>query len=70
MKEKITEKRVLKGYKIKDSIYKKAMKRAKKENHSLSTWIETIVSSYAKGDKVELVSVLPQTGIKSIEYLS
>jgi hypothetical protein len=49
MNGKVIEKRVLKGYKIRNSIYDKAMKRAKKENTPLATLVEEWIRNYANG---------------------
>jgi hypothetical protein len=46
------EKRVLKGYKIKDSTYKKAMKRAIKAKVPLANMIEMFVEAIADGQQV------------------
>ena len=46
---KANEKRVLKGYKIKDSVYCKAMKRSQKDKGHLSTFIEFVVQCYSEG---------------------
>lgn len=43
------EKRVVKGYKIKESVYVKAKKRADKKKEHLATLIEEWVSAYAAG---------------------
>lgn len=43
------EPRVVKGYKIKQSVYNKAMKRAKKEFIPLATLIEDVINGYATG---------------------
>lgn len=43
------EKRIVKGYKVKPSIYKKAMQRAKKEKGALANLLENVVMSYAYG---------------------
>ncbi len=61
------EKRVLKGYKIKDSIYKKAMKRARKSKIPLASMVEAIVIAYAEGGVpqkpivVEFTNITPTT---------
>lgn len=41
------EKRKLRGYKVKDATYNKAMKRANKEKTPLATLIEVWITSYA-----------------------
>lgn len=46
---KAKEKRKVRGYKIADTKYNKAMKRAGKEKIPLATLIEDIVSGYADG---------------------
>lgn len=48
---KAKEQRKVKGYKITESQYKKAMRRAKKEKLNLATLIEVWVLSY--GNKVD-----------------
>ncbi len=48
---KAKEQRKVKGYKIAESQYKKAMRRAKKEKLNLATLIEVWVLSY--GNKVD-----------------
>jgi hypothetical protein len=53
---RITEKRKLKGYKIRESIYKKAMRRANKEKTSLAPKIEKWVSAYASGEQVVVLA--------------
>ena len=52
MNGKKTEKREIKGYKMADSKYRKAMKRAKKEKTALATKIEEWVELYADGHDV------------------
>lgn len=44
---KVKEKRIVKGYKIKNSLYNKAKKRADKDKLKLATLIEIWVISYA-----------------------
>lgn len=44
-----TEKRNLRGYKVKDRFYTKAKKRASKENGSLANLIECVVIAYSYG---------------------
>lgn len=44
---KANTKRVVKGYKIQDAKYQKAMRRAKKEKLNLATLIEVWVNTYA-----------------------
>jgi len=48
------EKRVNKGYKIKDSTYQKAMKRAKKERGQLAVHIEHWVQCYSEGLEINI----------------
>jgi hypothetical protein len=66
------EKRELKGYKVKPSVYRLAMKRAKKEKGHLANLIENVVLCYAYGldvkatkyDKAgneEIEKVMPET---------
>lgn len=43
------QKRKVRGYKITDNNYEKAMKRASKENTPLATMIEEILICYGKG---------------------
>ena len=49
MNGKKNEKREIKGYKIKDYIYRKALRRARKEKVPLATRIEEWVCAYAEG---------------------
>jgi hypothetical protein len=49
MNGKQIEKRAIKGYKIKDSVYRKAMRRAKKDKTNLANKIELWVALYADG---------------------
>ena len=51
------EKRILKGYKIKDSVYQKAKKRASKNKVPLATTIENWVTLYSEGHSVGLISI-------------
>ena len=44
---KIQEKRNVRGYKVKDSVYKKAVKQAGKDKKPLATQIEEWVTAYA-----------------------
>lgn len=43
------EKRFTRGYKVKPSLYKKAMARAKKEKGTLANLVENAVIAYAYG---------------------
>lgn len=53
MAVKKKEKRKVKGYKISDKVYRKAMRRATKGKFALASLIETWVSVYAEGGRVE-----------------
>ncbi len=55
MKQK--EKRKPRSYKITDSAYRKAMRRAKKEKIALTSIIETAVTAYSKNDTAFLFPV-------------
>ncbi len=57
MNDKQKEKRALKGYKIKDSVYRKAMRRAKKNKTNLASKIELWVALYADG--CDLIAHVP-----------
>lgn len=46
---KVKEKRKVRGYKITDSDYNRAMKRAAKEKGKLAKIIETMVIGYSRG---------------------
>ncbi len=56
MNAKIKEKRKVRGYKITDTPYKKAMKMAEKKNSKLSTLIEEWVIAYSRGSFIHIVS--------------
>lgn len=49
---KINEKRTNKGYKIHDSVYVKAMRRARKDKKKLARLIESFVLAYSTGDNL------------------
>ena len=55
------EKRKVRGYKINDKFYDKAMKRANKEKLSLATLIEVWVISYGNKDAFYIDPEPPQT---------
>ncbi len=59
------ENRVIKGYKIKDSVYKKAIKRADKEKYPLATQIEDWVTTYSKGLNIGIFDLItfPSNGV-------
>ena len=57
------EKREIKGYKIKNSVYLKAKKKAKVV--PLATLIETFVTAYAAGATITMESKSATTIIKS-----
>jgi len=65
MISKQKEKRILKGYKIQPTDYKRAMKRAKKEKFALATTIENLVIEYGKGASI----VAERGGLKMITLL-
>lgn len=50
------EARVVKTFKIKESVYKKAMKAAKKNKAFLATEIEKWVDAYANGSEIRIES--------------
>lgn len=54
---KVKEKRIVKGYKIRQSAYSKAFKRAKKNKVPLATTIENWVSLYGEGYSVGLLNM-------------
>ena len=54
MSAKKPEPRLLKGYKIKDTVYQKAKKRATKEKTPLATLIEQWVEGYSSGKVVDI----------------
>ena len=47
------------SYKIIDAKYNKAMRRAKKNGSSLAEFVEGIVTAYANGFDVKLISPIP-----------
>lgn len=55
MNGKKKEKRILKGYKIRNSVYAKAIKRASKKNMKLATTIEHWVECFAEGYVVGII---------------
>lgn len=57
---KAKEPRTVKGYKIQDSTYQKAMRRAKREKLELATLVEVWVIAYAHKDDF-LISGQPPT---------
>lgn len=54
---KAKQKRNVRGYKVTDSKYFKAMRRAKKEKIPLATLIEDVVNGYADGMEEYLFSL-------------
>jgi tRNA isopentenyl-2-thiomethyl-A-37 hydroxylase MiaE len=54
MKATINEKRVVKGYKVKPSVYKKAIK-AQLKKAPLATFIEQVVITLSEGGSVQLL---------------
>ncbi len=48
------EKRVIKGYKIKDSVYQKAKEKAIKEGGALAVHIEHWVQCYSEGLEINI----------------
>jgi hypothetical protein len=46
------DKKINKGYRAKESVYQRAMKRAKKDKTTLGALIENVVTAYARGDKI------------------
>lgn len=57
------EKRVLKGYKIKDSIYQKAKRLADKGDVPLAVIIEAFVTAYADGMQIRAIRYENNTAI-------
>lgn len=55
----VNEKRNVRGYKVKDKYYNKAMKRAQKENGTVANLIENVIIGYASGMNVKLVNKDP-----------
>jgi hypothetical protein len=55
MNAKKQEKRLNKGYKVKDSFYKKAKKRADKEGGTLANILENVVIAYSFGMDIRAV---------------
>lgn len=54
------EKRTVKGYKVRDSVYKKAMKKVKKGyGVTLAELLELVVDAVANDARVEIVINLP-----------
>lgn len=51
---KVKEKRKCRTYKITDSVYLKAMKRAKKEKVPLAPMLETLVTAYSNGVAIKI----------------
>lgn len=56
------EKRKLKGYKVKDSLYQKAKRRAIRDKTTLAQIIEEVVVFYASGHRIVIEP--PQSAIK------
>lgn len=57
-----TEKRLNKGYKVKETFYKKAIKRARKENGTLANLLENVVIAYSYGLDIKAISIKPGNG--------
>jgi hypothetical protein len=51
----VTEKRIVRGYKVKPSVYKKAMARAKKEKGKLANLMENVALAYANGLSIKAI---------------
>jgi hypothetical protein len=49
------EKRFTRGYKVKPSVYKKAMSRAKREKGKLANLMENVVLAYAYGLDIKAI---------------
>lgn len=64
MNGKKKEKRVLKGYKVKDSLYKKALRRGQKEKMPLSQLLEKVVEKYADGWTIAVYDTIPELASK------
>jgi len=63
MNSKQNEKRVIKGYKVRNSIYQRAKKRGGKEGKPLSQLLEKVVDLYAHGYNIAFYD-------KTIEFAS
>jgi hypothetical protein len=63
------EKRTPRTYKAKDSVYKKAMRRAKKEKGKLSNVVENVVIAYAAGLNIKAVKTENNDG-RSIDIFT
>lgn len=63
---KLTEKRKVRGYKIRDTPYLKAMRRAKKERRTVAELIEYFVMAYAKGDETTITEAVSKTAERKI----
>lgn len=58
----VTEKRIVRGYKVKPSVYKKAMARAKKEKGKLANLMENVAMAYANGLAIKAVKTKENGG--------
>ena len=48
------EKRIIRTYKVKPSIYKKAMRRARKDGTTVSNLLEDVLTGYSSGLEIRL----------------
>lgn len=63
------EKRLNKGYKVKNAFYKKAMRRARKEKGTLANLLENVVIAYSYGLDIKAINLKPGNGI-SIDFFA
>lgn len=63
------EKRRQRAYKVSDSIYDKAMKRAKKEGGTIANFLENILISYSYGLDIHAVNNKPRKTKKQLSIL-
>jgi hypothetical protein len=56
------EKRITRGYKVKPSVYKKAMARAKREKGKLANLMENVALAYSYGLEIKAVKTKENGG--------
>lgn len=61
---KRSEKRKVRGYKVTDKVYTKALKRGRKENIPLATLLEKVVTQYADGWNLAIFDTIPELASK------
>lgn len=59
------EKRIPRSYKLRASVYKKAMKRAKKEETTLAQIMEEVAIMYSEGKQLQATGYLFTSNIPS-----